>query len=160
MSTQTHSDYTSTSTRPKLGIVQRVLTPYRVPLFERLARASDYSVAVFAGQPMVSEPIKVADGPVSFQNDAAVNRYWFGQKHMVVWQTNAVKWLSDFNPDVLVMEANPRLLSHWRVMYWMRRRGRPVLGWGLGELERSGATWAIGLRRFLAQTLIGPYARS
>ncbi len=140
--------------RRRLGIVQRVLTTYRVPFFEKLAAVSEFDVAVFAGQPMMGESIKIADALVNVQRYIANNRYVLKPENMIIWQTNIVKWLCEFNPDVLVMEANPRILSHRQAIRWMHQRRRPILGWGLGELERVGTGVSVALRNLVARKLI------
>ena len=43
-----------------------------------------------------------------------------------------IRWLTDCDPDALILEANPRYLATAAAIRWMKRRGRPVLGWGLG----------------------------
>ena len=45
----------------------------------------------------------------------------------------------DWNPDALIVEANPRYLSTPRAIKWMQARGRPVIGWGLGAPPPSGS---------------------
>lgn len=47
-------------------------------------------------------------------------------------------WLQDWDPNALIVEANPRYLSTRRAVRWMRARGRPILGWGLGAPELGG----------------------
>lgn len=140
--------------RRRLGVIQRVLTTYRAPFFDWLAETAGFDVAVLAGQPMAGEVIKVVDEMDHAQFYAAKNRYWLGPGNMIIWQSNVGRWLRDFDPDVLVLEANPRILSHGQAIRWMHRRRRPVLGWGLGELERAGPGWSLTMRRLIAHKLI------
>jgi len=49
-----------------------------------------------------------------------------------------LSWLAVWNPDALIVEANPRYLSTRRAIAWMRARQRPVLGWGLGAPPLTG----------------------
>jgi glycosyltransferase involved in cell wall biosynthesis len=73
----------------------------------------------------------------------------------VVWQHNLLDWLGHWQPDVLVMEANPRNASTNAAIRWMHARRRPVIGWGLGAppLGSSPLARLFGgeRRRFLAQ---------
>jgi glycosyltransferase involved in cell wall biosynthesis len=50
--------------------------------------------------------------------------------------------LSAWDPDALIIEANPRYLSSKKAINWMHRRGRPVIGWGLGAPGFSGRNFA------------------
>jgi glycosyltransferase involved in cell wall biosynthesis len=47
-------------------------------------------------------------------------------------------WLRELIPDALVLEANPRYISTPSAVKWMRKRGVPVIGWGLGSLQPGG----------------------
>jgi glycosyltransferase involved in cell wall biosynthesis len=102
----------------------------------------------------------------------ARNRHWLGGKYYLCWQSGLIHWLETWQPEVLVVEANPRYLHTPAAQRWMRARRRPVIGWGLGAPDRPGLlnTLAGRLRRgFLADfdALItysrqgaGEYARS
>jgi glycosyltransferase involved in cell wall biosynthesis len=56
-----------------------------------------------------------------------------------------VDWLEDWDPDVLIVEANQRYLSTPMAVRWMHARGRPVIGWGLGAPPLSGPL--VGFRQ-------------
>jgi glycosyltransferase involved in cell wall biosynthesis len=47
-------------------------------------------------------------------------------------------WLEAWQPDALIVEANPRYRSTPEAVRWMHAHGRPVLGWGLGAPPLSG----------------------
>lgn len=128
----------------RLGVQQRVLPSYRVEFFNTLARACPGGLSVFAGQPQRDESIAVADhlGDARY---VAVRNLHFGSVHQpyyFCWQGGLLQWLEDWQPDVLVLEANPRNISSYRAARWMHRRGRAVIGWGLGapgaRLDQAG----------------------
>ncbi len=54
-------------------------------------------------------------------------------------QTNILEWLNEWQPDILIAEANPRVLSTTGAVRWMHHRGRKVIGWGLGAQTGNGA---------------------
>ena len=118
----------------RLGIQQRVLPAYRVRFFDALAEACDGGLSIFAGDVHPDESI-----PTTKELDLAryvhSRNYHFLQVHSpyyFLWQAGLVRWLQDWNPDVLVVEANPRYLSTRGAIRWMHRRGKPAIGWGLG----------------------------
>ena len=132
----------------KVGIVQRVLPEYRGPFFDRLATKCSGGLEVFAGEPQTGEGIRAIQDLEIARRRRAVNlNLGHIERHSwyICWQRNVLQWLKDWEPDVLIIEANPRLLSNWAAILFMRRQAKPVLGWGLGELPRSG--FAI-FRRF------------
>jgi glycosyltransferase involved in cell wall biosynthesis len=133
---------------------QRVLPAYRAPFFDHLAAVFSGGLSVFAGQPRPEEATLPAQG-------LEVARYFparnlnFGSTRSplyLCWQAGLLRWLQDWQPDVLVAEANSRNISTWQALGWMHSRKRPVIGWGLGAPQGSGELQAVrlpGRLRFL-----------
>jgi glycosyltransferase involved in cell wall biosynthesis len=139
----------------RLGVVQRVLTRYRVPVFDTLAGRCEGGLSVLAGRQDAGEMLNVADRLDVADLVRARNLRLAAGPLAAYWQHGLMDWLTGWDPDVLVVEANPRLLSTRAAIRWMRRRDRPVIGWGWGlitqrsELARLRA-WHRGrfVRRF------------
>jgi len=137
----------------RLGLQQRVLPEYRVPFFDLLAGSFTGGMSLFAGLPRPEESIAQGDLCVA-QTWKANNLHLFDGKYYLCWQTGLLDWLDTWQPDVLILEANPRYLHSRAAVRWMHRRARPVLGWGLGAppVRGVGAAARSRLRRsFLAQ---------
>ncbi len=142
--------------RGRLGVQQRVLPGYRAPFFEALAGACEGGLSVFAGAPLPVEAIATADRLQQARLFSAQNRHWSDPSSPFYFctQKNLLDWLNEWQPDALILEANPRYLSISPAVKWMRARGRPVLGWGLGAPFNRPALAAITdplWRRFLRQ---------
>ncbi len=122
----------------KVGLVQRVLPNYRAPFFNALGRACEGGLGLFAGDPRPSEMIK----PIHQLEDAhlthAKNLHLFKDRFFICIQLGLLDWLSDWDPDVLIIEANPRYLRTPAAVLWMGQRNRPVIGWGLGAPPLTG----------------------
>lgn len=121
----------------RIGLIQRVLTPYRVPVFDLLAARCAGGLSVLAGDPAPNEALATSDRLEHARLHAARNRYALPGSLQVFWQEAAEEWLREWQPDALIVEANPRCLSLRRSVRWMRERGRPVLGWGMGAPRQS-----------------------
>lgn len=133
----------------RLGIVQRVLPAYRVQFFDMLAEQTQ-GLSVFAGYPRPKEAITSAKELAVAHWQRAKNLHLLDGPLYMCYQRGLLDWLDETNPDVLVVEANPRYLSIPRAVRWMHARSRPVLGWGLGAPTVSG--WRAARRlRFLQQ---------
>lgn len=122
----------------KLAIQQRVLAAYRAPLFDALAQVCDGGLSVIAGQPRLAESIATTDELRFAHYVSARNVHLFNGPLYFYYQRGFLPWLADWNPDALIVETNPRNLSIPSAVRWMKRRGRPVLGWGLGAPPLSG----------------------
>lgn len=134
----------------KLGLQQRVLPSYRVPFFDLLASHCEGGMSLFAGQARPEEMI--AGGTTQLARHVeADNLHLFGGSLYFCVQRNFIRWLEEWNPDALIMEANPRYLASPSAVSWMHKRGRKVLGWGLGfpsPFGRGAAVRAAFLRQF------------
>ena len=114
------------------ALLQRVLPAYRAPFFEKLSEEFETGLNLFAGLPRPQEQISTQeklDG-VNFTN--ARNLHLLQGRLYLCWQAGLLNWLRQTNPDVLIMEANPRYLHSPAALRWMHARRRPVIGWGLG----------------------------
>ncbi len=143
-----------------LALQQRVLPAYRAPFFETLAQAAG-GLHLFAGRPLARE------GILSAGHLEGVYLTWGRNHHFrdpssrlfLCWQSGLLAWLERVQPQALVVEANPRYLSNWPAVRWMRRRGLPVLGWGLGA-PRAGSPLERAFRLAYLRSLDGTIAYS
>ncbi|TFH34333.1 MAG: glycosyltransferase [Anaerolineales bacterium] len=123
----------------RLGLQQRVLPRYRVAFFDALAQACDRQLSVYAGSPRTQEAIPQAEMLNEAHFHHGRNLHLFRTPFYVCWQLDLIAWLRNWNPDALIMEANPRYPVSRHAIDWMHARGRPVLGWSLGAPELQGA---------------------
>lgn len=121
----------------RLGVQQRVLPTYRIPFFDALAQACLGGLSIFAGMPGREESIVTAHNFQHAHYFPALNRHFFrnGSPYYFCWQSGLAGWLESWQPDILIIEANPRHPSTRLAIRWMRARRRPVIGWGLGSPE-------------------------
>jgi glycosyltransferase involved in cell wall biosynthesis len=122
----------------KLAIQQRVLPDYRKPFFDALASACTHGLSVYAGKARPNESIVMPDHLDTAQYTPAKNFHLFEGPFYLCWQTDILRWLDDWQPDALIMEANPRYLNTPRAIQWMHQRDLPVIGWGLGAPPITG----------------------
>lgn len=137
----------------KLGLQQRVLPSYRVPFFDLLASHCEGGMSLFAGQARPKEMIAGGTTKIA-RHVEAKNIHLFDGSFYLCYQRNFIQWLEDWNPDALIVEANPRYLATPAAVKWMRARGRKVIGWGLGLKSSSPSGRGVGVRaraKFLHQ---------
>lgn len=132
----------------RLGLMQRVLPAYRAQLFDALAEACPAGVSVFAGQPRPEEMIDSGAGLQRAQHFPAHNLHL---PLSLCWQSGLLRWLNAWQPQVLIVEANPRYLHTPAALRWMHTRGRKVIGWGLGAPGKHNGLHGLFRRLFLAQ---------
>ena len=138
----------------KVGLQQRVLPSYRVPFFDALAQACPAGLSVFAGCPRSKEALDTGAVPLVAQYYPARNLHVLYGLAYTCWQTNIRKWLNEWQPQVLIMEANPRYPLSLTAINWMRRRGGRLIGWGLGSPIPQGKFTRLRLerrKRFISQ---------
>jgi glycosyltransferase involved in cell wall biosynthesis len=135
----------------RVGVIQRVLPRYRTPFFDLLAKNYPGGLSVFAGQPRSSETIPSAEGLSTANWTRAKNLHIFSGPFYFCYQRGLADWLEKQDPQVLVVEANPRYLSTPAAIRWMHERGRRVIGWGLGAPSERGGMAGMLRKNFLRQ---------
>ena len=131
----------------RLALQQRVLPSYRVEFFDLLASHSTEGLSLYAGKPRPNESIQTAESLSEARIWPARNTHILGGPLYLLLQRDIMDWIQDWDPQALLMEANPRYLSSRRAADWMHSKGRPVIGWGLG-VGRSLVNWKSFLKRF------------
>lgn len=131
----------------RVGLQQRVLPSYRAQFFDMLAEACAGGLGVFAGQPARGESILTAHTLHQAQLTPANNLHLAdpSKPYYLCWQRGLIRWLEGWQPEVLILEANPRYLSSRLAVRWMHARRRPVIGWGLGVASARGRLASLRL---------------
>jgi len=122
----------------KVGLVQRVLPNYRAPFFNTLGIACEGGLGVFAGSPRPEEMIKSVSHLDQADLTNGKNLHIFKNGLFLCFQIGLMDWLTSWDPDVLIIEANPRYIRSQSAVRWMHKKDRPVIGWGLGSPSPSG----------------------
>lgn len=136
-----------TDIKVKVGLQQRVLPNYRIPFFDALAGACPAGLSVFAGKPRSAEALDSGAVPSVARHYPARNLHLLNGLAYTCWQINILQWLNDWQPQVLIMEANPRYPLLHLAMRWVRRRGGRLIGWGLGSPQPRGKFARLRLKR-------------
>ena len=136
----------------RLALLQRVMPHYRIPFFNALGEACTAGLSVYAGQPRENEAIEIGQALENAQYEQGSNLHLFYGPLYLCWQRGLKDWLAQWNPEVLIAEANPRYLSTPGAVRWMKQRGRPVIGWGLGAPVSEGGMYRM--RRAMRQRFI------
>ncbi len=131
----------------KAGLVQRVLPNYRAPFFNALGMACKDGLGVFSGKPRPNEMIATVSQLDQAELTHGKNIHLFKGPFYLCIQVGLMNWLKEWNPDVLILEANPRYLRTAGAVRWMHRRGRRAIGWGLGAPPLNGPFTPLRRRR-------------
>jgi glycosyltransferase involved in cell wall biosynthesis len=145
----------------RLAVQQRVIPAYRLAFFDLLAESCKGGFALFAGHPLPVESIPTADHFETAQFNLTQNRHFRDpqSRFYLCWQDGIASWLDSQDPDVLIVEANPRYLSTYRAISWMKKKKRPVLGWGLG-VSQGGNPLDRFFRQYFLKSMDGLIAYS
>lgn len=140
-----------------VGLQQRVLPDYRAGFLEALAARCDGGLMVLAGRPRPGEGILPAPRLSVARLTHATNYHLLGGRLLLLWQTGVIGWLEATQPQILVLEANPRYLSNLTARRWMHARQRPVIGWGLGAAGGGALrrAWLRGFDGLIAYSSLG-----
>lgn len=132
----------------ELLVVQRVLPPYRLPFFQRLAASDNVRLTVAYGREAPHSGLESILAPAGV-NARHVRNFYLAGKDMLVYQRGVPDLLRRGSCDVVVAEFNPRILSNLVALFRARRLGIPFLWWGQGLSPRPGGV-APRLRARLA----------
>ena len=118
----------------RLGIIQRVKPSYRVPFFDHFAQHCSDGLGLFWGKALPVESIPTDAGLNNARSFEVTNRNfgdpsWAGY---LCYQQGLIGSVKEWKPNALIVEANFRYLSSYRVLAWAHKKKIPLIGWGLG----------------------------
>src|SRR5690606_25768222 len=104
---------------PRIGLVQRVLPLYRLAFFEALAQECRGGLGLFAGNARPAEMIAEGEELRAARLTRGKNIHLFAGRFYLCWQGGLRRWLKVWDPEVLILEANPRYLRTPAAARWM-----------------------------------------
>ena len=116
----------------RVCLQQRVFPEYRAPFFNLLGQSCLQGFSLFSGYPRPEEAIHTAAQLQGGNYQAGRNLHISQGRTYFCIQQGLIRWLERWQPNVLIVEANPRYLSTPFAVRWMHERNMPVIGWGLG----------------------------
>ena len=135
--------------KPKVLLVQRVIPPYRLPLFRRLAKSSQMCLHVAYGDAAVGSSLESVTAPPDL-DVLRVSNLYTGSREFGVWQRGVFSLIQSQLYDIVIAEFNIRIVSNVLGCVWRQRLPIKWIWWGHGISPRSGAL-SIRLRVWLAR---------
>ena len=131
-----------------LYLLQPLIPPYRLKVFEALSAVADPEVTVFAGDASTDLVRHLEPGKMGTIRHRFAKTYLLGlrRRRAIFWQPAAWLAISRDRPDAVVVHGNIYDLTSWLVLLWGRFVGRPVLIWTIG-LQRQESGLKAWLRR-------------
>jgi glycosyltransferase involved in cell wall biosynthesis len=122
----------------RVGLQQRVIPAYRVPFIQELSKHPNIELQVFSGLPRADEMVAsvktIPEVPLITGN----NLHFLRGSLYLCYQPDLLPWINSFDPQILIMEANPRYPSTRKALKWMHTKKRGLIGWGLGVPQHFG----------------------
>jgi glycosyltransferase involved in cell wall biosynthesis len=136
-------------TKPRVLLVQRILTPYRLPFFRRLAASPRLSLTVAYGDAAAGSALESVTAPCDLDAVRLGNLYG-SRREIGVWQQGLLSLVQSKLYDIVIAEFNPRIVSNVLGCVWRKRLPMQWIWWGHGVSPRSG-TLSIRLRLWLSR---------
>ncbi len=135
--------------KPNVLIVQRVLPPYRLPLFQRLAASSDFSLTMAYGDAVAGSALESLSQPGGLHVTQLDNIYVGGAERMVC-QRGILSLLRSGKYEVVIAEFNPRIISSVLACLYAKQKTVKWIWWGQG-MGPFATALSVRLRLHLAQ---------
>lgn len=152
-SIKSSKDATLIEKEVKIAVVQRFLTHYRIPIFERFASSGAFDLRVYA-----SDQLDVLHPPAFFQplGGPSLRMRFGGKEYRLVFYPGIMISLARFRPDVVIFEGVTNIVNNLYLFPFAKVMGSRIIWWDAGR--RRGA--AMHLLRRTADLFVNPMMRS
>jgi len=140
--------------KPRLVILTEIISPYRIPLFNALARSRrvDLHVIFLAETDPTLRQWKVYKGEIEFSYEILPSRRVGLGRHQALLNRGVARALAGFTPDVILC-GGYNYLASWQALGWARKHGVPFLLWSESTLlDRRRSLFPVEFlkRKFIA----------
>lgn len=122
--------------RMNVLLLQRILPPYRLALFQSLSRSLLFDLCLAYGQAAPSSALESVSDPVGVRVSPLTNLYFRG-KESLVFQKGVSALLASRRYDTLIAEFNPRIVTNVLAAWQAKQLGMRLIWWGHGIRPRS-----------------------
>lgn len=119
---------------------QRVPALFRREFFEQLNSKIDVFLAT--GKPSENENMRCFEEVSIKKHLRSEINYHLGGR--VSYDNNWKAIVDEIEPDVIIITPTPRMLSNYLLIKYCKKKGIPVIGWGMGEMPNRK-----GLKRYI-----------
>ena len=119
----------------RLAVLQRVCTPYRVGLFQRLGNQPDYRLRLFVGDDVRGTKVRNTEDFGDLDVVRLPTRQWKLGSRVLVYHPTLWQQLDEYRPDVILCEGESNALNAIQAIAY--RFPHPRVGlthWSLGGL--------------------------
>ncbi len=132
------------SARIRVGLFCRVLPAYRLGVYKRLSQRPEIDLTVLYSREPSWYSLKTADPDGQFKSELIEMRAWRLGKQEFLYHPAATRIISSRRFDVVILPANPRLLSNFPALWAAKKHRVAVVWWGMLRMYRqSGLTYLL-----------------
>jgi glycosyltransferase involved in cell wall biosynthesis len=131
---------------------QLFIPHYQAPIVKRLNEALHGDLVVCYGQPPQHGSYMFTPDAIGSHSVVVHNRWFHGTT--MAWQPFWKPLRQLKTPEIVIGEANPRILSLYPLIAWCRINGIPLILWGHGGSRRRNIVYSNNPRDILHRWLI------
>ena len=143
----------SSKAMPNVLMVQRIGPHYRLRLFQALSRLKDIRFYVSYGEARPSDSLQSVF-PTHI-NYLPVTNYWLTKRGPVLWQSRVLHNFLSKKVDIVILEANPYVISSVMLCMFAFIFRKKVLLWGHGVGSKKN--WLVRIMKVVIPRLLGGF---
>lgn len=139
------------SNLPRVLFIIDFIAPYRKTFFEKLCSNPDMSILVVHGVKKKEDGRPPYNGQLSFSNrGVALEGSKLGPFN-IRRQKGILRILQEWNPDIVISQGMPSMLSNWLAMFWAHLHGAKNIIWHCGWEEQAGNRFSLPLKQVISK---------
>lgn len=123
--------------QPTVLLVQRIIPPYRVSLFEELMRSPLYSPTLAYGEALKHDALGTITNLSNLNIKILRNSYFTKGSEPIIYQRGLLALIRSKKYSIIIAEFNPRILSNVIACIYAKRLGIRFVWWGHGMGRHS-----------------------
>ena len=129
-------------------IIQRILTHYRIPFFQKLSQSPMLNITCAYGKEHPQSSLKSIFNPSGIMTKELYNLF-IGPRERITYQKGLLSLINSRNYQVIIAEFGPSIISNIIALFYAKKLGIKFIWWGHG-IKPLSSKLNIKLRIWLA----------
>ncbi len=137
--------------KKRVLFVTEFIPPYRITFYKKLLLDSNFEWKIIHG---IKEK---EDGRPGFKGSLDFENYGVPYKETKIgpfslrWQAGVIEKTKNWQPDIVITQGIPSILSNWLAMDWAQKHGAKTVTWHCGWELQAGKRYVLPIKQLIAR---------
>lgn len=140
--------------KKRVAFITEFIPPYRKSFYRKLVDFSNFDWKILYGIKGKEDGRPGYDGNFEFDNYPVPIKEGKIGSFNIRWQYGVIEKVKLWQPDIIITQGIPSILSYWPALIWARQHGAKSITWHCGWEEQAGNRLSLPIKKWIAKIFL------